>query len=200
MAASTPPLSDVEQRLRLSADSNALNLAALRTRAADLHRKLDDAQRRLAGAPPDAVVWADVVAAFGVLSAGLGALSAEVRPLAKHYALYPAAAGVAAGGAWWREAALPNMHATRLEVGQEAEGGSDAQPCSDDAFALDRLQQQCAAHDAACAAALAVVAARRTAHARFTGAARVPGVAQPAAADTARLLAAATWGEGLRRR
>ena len=57
---------------------------------------------------------------FGVMSAPLSALSAELRPLCKHYALHPAARGLANATPWWREAALPNMHSVRLEPAMEA--------------------------------------------------------------------------------
>ena len=57
---------------------------------------------------------------FGVLSAQLGALAGELRPLAKHYVLHPSARGLASAGPWWRATALPTMHSVRLELAMEA--------------------------------------------------------------------------------
>ena len=168
-----------------------------------------------------------MVSQFGVVSAQLSALSAELRPLCKHYALHPAARGLASATPWWREAALPNMHSVRLEPAMEARSTRcalcacagahpNSAPQAEErealerharasgggaqpaAFEFDALQQVVEAHNGVCGAAAARVLERRK---ELFGAAPPPppALVRPTPADAARLLSVATTGEGLRR-
>ena len=180
----------------------------LRSRALALHAKLDDFHRRLASTPCDSVSWAEVVSMFGVLNAQVASLAGKLRPACKHYVLHPQAATLASATPWWRESALPAMHSVRLETALEAEEAElcsrqvrEAPPAHSAAFALDALQQRVEAHNKQLRAALELLQQMRGEQARERGRSQAHQKQDwPAPADAARLLAAAQFGEGLRKK
>jgi hypothetical protein len=186
-----------------------LHLDALRLRAEQLRAKLIAFHDRLASTPPgNAAAWPEVLSMFGVLSAQLAALGAELPAEARYYALHPTATAELGTVAtpWWRETVLPLMLMVRLEPAQEAEAAdltaSYARLHADET--LEALQRRVELHNMGLRRSLETLQARRAEAMRADRASSsLRKTELPASSDAvkkndaAKLLAAAQWGTGL---
>jgi hypothetical protein len=143
-----------------------------------------------------------VLSTYNLLCAQLVTLSADLRPVLRHFVVHPQACSLEKSTPWWRENALPLMLSVKLEPAMEAERAQDEAQMGHRPGAHDALLRRVEARNAALTRAVDTLQLRRLAITKAMEAQRRLGVASvpsPAPEDALKLLAAAQWGEGLGR-
>lgn len=178
----------------MSVSASSTSLALMRSRLTLLFTKLDDLHRRLCAAAPASVAWHELLASFSVVCSLLSAVAAAQREAVSTTLLFPSPSHLAGATPWWRETALPAMLSTRLEPEMEAEADLFRGALAGDA-ALVALKRDVEAHNAGLRSALAALAKQR--NSRPVVEVRLEA-RPPSSHDAVRLLAAVSFGEGLR--
>ncbi|KAL4523843.1 hypothetical protein Ndes2526B_g08075 [Nannochloris sp. 'desiccata'] len=100
--------------LLMGAKGGGMNLLAVKSRADEIRKTLDNLLQTLKFAPAS-LQWSDAMDKFAVLNIQLQNLSSQVRPLLQHYTVHPRSVNQT------NAPILPIMLATKLLPEQEAE-------------------------------------------------------------------------------
>ncbi|CAK0786965.1 hypothetical protein CVIRNUC_010179 [Coccomyxa viridis] len=136
--------SDPMKRLILGGGSAQLNLAAVKARAEDLKRSLDQIAFALEHYA-DRVQWRDALDKFGVVNVQMHRLSQELRPLLHYYAVHPKAVNAANAPIlpiMLSTMALPEMEAEEKGLLADQAASMDAMSDADLHAALAAREEQ----------------------------------------------------------